>query len=71
MNAVVEWRYLPLGHVRHALQRNGGDLAAVAVCGRGPLFPTDWHGTGSQREYDTVAELRACRDCARHMGGAS
>lgn len=61
--SAVEWRYLPRGTVKHALRYA---MARYAVCGVGPRWfdPDDWHGTGSQTEYETVEALPECRRCA-------
>lgn len=56
-----EWRYVERGQVKHALSFSA---AAVAICGIGPRwFAPDWFGTGSQTEYERLAELPACRRC--------
>lgn len=62
-----EWRYLPGGAATHAL--DSGD--AGAACGVYTLPASNWRGTGSQREYETAAELPRCRNCLRKLGGAA
>lgn len=58
-----EWRYIEFGHVKHALRRSSD---RAALCGTGPHWcAPDWYGTGSQAEYERVAELPECRRCLR------
>jgi hypothetical protein len=58
-----DWRYLPTGKSRHALQ----DVEDVlAVCGI-PGTPW-WLGTGSQAEYERLAGLPMCLRCLRIIG---
>lgn len=63
----VEWRYVPGGRetVKHALTY---PVAAAAVCGVTLIPSSDWLGTGSQREYERVEELRPCRRCLALLG---
>lgn len=60
----VEWRYLPTGRVRHALAKTDH---VGAACGLSVWRAWDWHGTGSQREYETVAGVPECRSCVKAM----
>jgi hypothetical protein len=75
--AAVTWRYLSRRTVKHALEINGGVAghAAVALCGTAPGWfvpsSSDWLGTGSQTEYDTVDGLPECRRCARMVAPAT
>jgi hypothetical protein len=63
----IEWRYLPGGSVKHALL----DVTnAGSACGIYTLPASDWRGTGSQREYETVESLRPCMRCMRKLGEA-
>lgn len=59
----VRWRYLHGGSVTHALRRPGHE---IAVCGMG-AWPSEWLGTGNQREYERAATLRRCRVCLRRL----
>ncbi len=77
----VTWRYLPRGTRKHAVvtMHGGSGHGAFAVCGvsPAPLFPRseEWRGTGRQSEYDTVARLPECANCAAKLtpdtGGAA
>lgn len=60
-----EWRYLHGGRVAHAL-RVAGD--AVAVCGVDNGWWGWWYGTGTQDEYERVAQLPRCQRCVK-IGG--
>lgn len=57
--------YLPGGTVAHALDelRSPNQPCAV-LCGRVPLWPDLWHGTGSQEEEDIAVALKPCVRCA-------
>lgn len=60
-----EWRYLPYGRVRHALIHSN---EARAYCGAVAYPASDWRGTGNQDEYERVAGLPMCADCATMLG---
>jgi len=62
----IEWRYLPGRKVKHAL-RHVTDSGAA--CGVSALPASEWRGTGSQREYETLATLPPCSRCAVLIGG--
>jgi hypothetical protein len=59
-----ERRYLPGGAVRHLLR---AATDAAAVCGIGPWTYADWHGTGSQSEYEMTESLPDCKLCLRRL----
>lgn len=65
-----EWHYVPRGKVTHARKRRSGGLDGTARCGTAPAWyePIDWHGTGSQAEYERAAALPKCRRCLRLTG---
>lgn len=65
----TEWRYLSRGVARHAI-RGGGQVQhfSLAQCGRQPGLGQDWHGTGSQAEYEHCASLPECGRCLMTMG---
>lgn len=54
------WRYTRTGTVKHALSYAA---AAVAQCGVSPAWFEGWYGTGTQTEYERVAELPPCKRC--------
>lgn len=56
----MEWRYLPTGKVKHALERADDRRA---VCGMELWRAENWYGTGSQDEYENCAARPACRRC--------
>lgn len=62
-----DWRYLPHRPVKHALVDPG---ERIAVCGVGPYSRSadEWHGTGTQTEYETVERLPACKRCVELIG---
>lgn len=62
---MTEWRYLPGRAVKHAL---ADTTDAGAACGVYTLPASNWRGTGSQAEYETVAALRPCAHCVRKVG---
>lgn len=62
--ANVEWRYLPDGRVKHALNK-GDDLSAI--CGTSPWVLSGWCGTGSQVEYETNESLPECKRCIQFL----
>lgn len=37
----------------------------TALCGRSPVWHSDWYGTGSQAEYEKAAALPLCAYCAK------
>lgn len=51
---------MPRGRVRHALV---SPTMGEALCGFGVRAATGWLGTGSQAEYERLAELPVCRSC--------
>lgn len=57
--STVEWLYMPGGKVVHAVKLGN----ASAECGRYMLPACDWHGTGSQVEYETAERLPMCKQC--------
>jgi hypothetical protein len=59
---MTEWRYLKQGKVRHALPFSA---ARRATCGLELWRGEDWYGTGSQKEYERVAELPKCKNCVK------
>ena len=59
-----EWRYMPTGHVKHALISGSH---RCALCGTEP-HGLSWHGTGSQTEYERAAGLPRCKRCCREAG---
>lgn len=61
-----EWRYLPQGTVRHAVNAVGG-VVCVAACGVATWSSIDWYGTGCMHEYEMVAALPDCQRCVRIM----
>lgn len=69
------WRYLGVQPtVKHAIYYNSHGRGAVhsnstAVCGRSPAWYNDWFGTGSQKEYERLDELRECYDCINMLEG--
>jgi hypothetical protein len=70
---MAEWRYLPNGRTRHAIDPapavDEDTLGlAVSVCGAYALEPDEWHGTGTQDEYERVETLPACKRCASKVG---
>lgn len=56
--------YTPGGITAHLLDEllSPNKLNAV-ICGRMPMFPDLWHGTGSQDEEERAADLPLCRSC--------
>lgn len=58
--------YAPRGAVAH-LKPPWLDYPEV-LCRR-DMPRGGWLGTGCQREYETAAALRTCRDCAKVTGG--
>lgn len=76
--SAVTWRYIPGRNVKHALvlePRSVSGHRRYALCGASPVWfrPADeeWHGTGSQVEYETAERLRECRRCARLLEPAA
>lgn len=65
----AEWRYLHRGQVVHGLSSHVSPREDAA-CGVRPTFLEDWHGTGTQAEYERAAELPRCRRCLARLGGA-
>lgn len=65
--SIFEWRYLPNRAVKHAL-RYAEEFTAVCGVAPNPFSRDDWHGTGSQVEYETVSELRPCLRCTAKVG---
>lgn len=63
-----EWHYLPRGRAAHARGGAFGSRHYTARCGTSPalgLGAAEWHGTGTQDEYERAAELPRCRRCTR------
>jgi hypothetical protein len=60
-----EWLYLKNGRVTHALSTFTGSRFS-AECGIAGW--AGWYGTGSQDEYDRVAELPQCQNCVKVIG---
>ncbi len=70
--SAVTWRYLPGRRIKHALRAAGwqGGHEPVALCGIGPAWyvpATEWRGTGSQAEYEHVAEVPECKRCKSRL----
>lgn len=63
--AAHDWRYLPRGRVTHALLTPSAGV--VARCGRAAWSADQWHGTGSQVEYERAGALPRCADCVRAL----
>ena len=70
----VAWRYIPSGRVKHALHIRGTLIGhdSVALCGSAPVWYAgaggDWHGTGSQVEYEEVDARPECKSCRKLLG---
>lgn len=64
-----EWRYLRSGKRTHALVPPVG--RECAECGMGPALFDDWHGTGTQAEYERAASLPKCRRCLTAIGAGN
>lgn len=63
------WRYLRGGRVRHLLYTSPYEWKLDAVlCGKAAM-PDNWHGTGSQEEYEKLASLPICASCLRAGAG--
>lgn len=60
---IYEWRYVHGGRVKHSVCAERKH--ASAVCGVGPWWFDNWRGTGSQDEYERVAQLPVCKRCAK------
>jgi hypothetical protein len=71
--SAVTWRYLPGRQLKHALQVAATLTGhrSVALCGIGPAWyvpdTEQWWGTGSQAEYDHVAQARECKRCVSRL----
>lgn len=61
--SLSNWRYLATGKVVHALNRTHD---RGAVCGV-DAWPSEWLGTGNQREYERADDLPLCRRCLRKL----
>jgi hypothetical protein len=65
----VVWRYLDGGRCRHAVPQWTHHVghAPRAVCGLETFRAEDWHGSGSQVEYETATSLPECRRCVARL----
>jgi hypothetical protein len=59
------WRYILGGAVVHAIPH---DADPLAVCGTDVRNAANWHGAGTQAEYERAAGLPRCRRCLRKVG---
>lgn len=59
---MTEYRYSSGGRVKHALD---SPSETSAWCGFEVFRSSDWHGTGSQVEYEVAASLPMCKNCER------
>lgn len=62
-----EWRFLPSGKVRHAVNWAGMFPSAVAVCGQDVISGILWMGSGSWQESVTLSGLPNCKNCVRML----
>jgi len=46
---------------------DGANGHGRALCGFSPAWHYEWHGTGSQAEYERAAELPTCKYCAKQV----
>lgn len=65
---MTEWRYLPGEEVKHRF--SGGYAGTTADCGAYVVPAYEWHGTGSQIEYETAEQLPPCPECIAPAGPA-
>ncbi len=56
--------FTPGGSVAHLLDSLlSPNQANSALCGRSPLWPDLWHGTGTQEEEERARDLATCSRC--------
>lgn len=68
MNADETRVYTFTGKVAHLLpEGDSANLRLRALCGFSPAWHYDWHGTGSQVEYERAAVLPTCKNCLRFL----
>ncbi len=53
------WRYTRRGWARHKIGSNWDSLCGL------DLAEDEWHGTGTQDEYERLASLPKCTRCMR------
>jgi len=70
-----EWRFVSWqASVKHAIDRHGSNAEItsnnLAICGNSPVWFTGvgWLGSGNQKEYEALDELRECKKCLRLLG---
>lgn len=64
------WRYITDKGVRHLTHPNLFETTTlIALCGKSGNRDFHWHGTGSQTEYETLAELPKCLTCSKVENG--
>ncbi len=57
--------YTPGGVVAHLLDSLlSPNKPNSALCGRSPIWPDLWHGTGTQEEEERASFLDTCAGCA-------
>lgn len=60
--------YTFTGKVAHLLPvGRGANSHTRALCGFSPAWHYEWHGTGSQVEYEKAAALPTCVYCAKRV----
>lgn len=66
MSKQPEWRYLPYGRVRHALNPTNQKRA---YCGTEAWAHWDWKGTKDAAEKQRINDLPMCLHCTALMSG--
>lgn len=57
-------RFLPTGKVKHYLRDSRSN---VSECGVWTFCASQWYGTGSQDEIETLEKLPLCKRCEKHV----